>query len=403
MAARPRRFLLYCVGRSGIGQTARGAKLAHYLSNVLAPEVELLIVTGVPAGDHLFRSQRWQAVAPAEIVRLAAAAAEGDDPDRLAMLTSSAAMVARSLVVDFAPDVFITTSHRGVAGEINGLVDTLRGRGCRLALALRDIYYPPEFVDDYRSMSVTEFDVVLVGGPAAVREWAPAGLLNGPLAPRVHFGGYLRPPGARPGERAALAGPPVVHCQVGGGRDGASQAKAVIEALESIRQRSARPVQLQLATGPLMPRSDVQALKSMSSEWTRVRIWYGGTVGEGAPARPPAHAVVSMAGYNSCVEAAWSGAPSVLVPRDDPGDFEQLIRAQLFSGWFPNIRIAANGDPEALAKSISSALFGPARPGCGQRRIAPDNVFALPLDVAMVLIGNDEGLPGGARADRMRR
>ena len=344
-------------------------------------------MTGVASGDQLFRSLRWTVAAPAELIRVVTAVAVGEGRDPLARLRSAASQAVASLAEDFRPDVFISTSHRGVTGEINGLVGTLRRRGCRLVLALRDIYYPPEFVNDFRSMPGTAFDLVLIGGPPAIRNWAPSGLLEGPLAAKADFAGYFRPPGSQPRRVAAAEDPLIVRCQVGGGRDGAPLAKAVLEAIDCIRRRSPQRVQLCLATGPLMSRSDVQALKSMSSEDTQVRIWSGGGADAVSPTAPRPHVVVSMAGYNSCVEAAWSQMPSVLVPRDDPDDREQMIRAQLFSQWFPDIAVAPGAEPAGLASSISSGLFGAAADAQVLPPVAPDGVFALPREVALSVIG----------------
>ena len=396
MSRRQCRILLYCAGRSGLGQTVRAARIARYISDLRQSQAEILIVTGVRHGEHVFRSSHWRTAAPREIVAVTTGAAQSQSGDGLTVLCEAASRVMTDLVSDFRPDVFISTSHRGVAGEISGVSDVLRKHHSRLVLALRDIYHPPEFVSEFRAMSAAQFDLVLIGGPRAVTRWAPEGLLDGPLAAKVRSAGYLRPVQDQPtrptgeasqgreacGARAG-AGPSIVRCQVGGGRDGAPLAKAVIEAVDSVRGDCAGLVELHLATGPLMSRSDVQALKSMSGPHTHVRTW-----SNGRPPRPDL--VVSMAGYNSCVEAAWTGLPSILVPRVDTDDLEQAIRAELFSGWFPNIAIAPN-EPESIAKSISSALSEvPHRPApCGATpgEATPDKFFALPRSVALTVLG----------------
>lgn len=395
MSRRRCRILLYCAGRSGLGQTVRAARIARYISDLRQSQAEILIVTGVRHGDHVFRSSHWRTAAPREIVAVTTGAAESKSGESLTVLREAASRVMTDLVSDFRPDVFISTSHRGVAGEISGVSDALMKRHSRLVLALRDIYHPPEFASEFRAMSAAQFDLVLIGAPRAVTRWAPEGLLDGPLAAKVRCAGYLRPVQDQAGptgeasrvsracEARPGAGPAIVRCQVGGGRDGAPLAKAVIEAVDSVRGDCAGEVELHLATGPLMSRSDVQVLKSMSGAHTHVRTW-----SDGRPPRP--HLVVSMAGYNSCVEAAWTGLPSILVPRDDPDDLEQAIRAELFSGWFPNIATTPN-EPESIAKSISSALSEALRwPGpCGASpgKTQPDNFFALPRSVALMVLG----------------
>jgi predicted glycosyltransferase len=403
--------MFYSAGRSGIGATVRTVRLARYLADLPNSDTELLIVTGVVSGDRLFRSPRWQVSVLPEIVRAVNLAAEGAATNRLAVLHPPAERALASLVADFRPDTLITTSHRGVIGELSTVAGSLREHGARVLLVLRDIYYPPEFADDFASMSGDEFDLVLVGGPREIRKWVPTHILTGPLGPKVSFVGYLPPPKTRafaPTPCADSTDPLIIHCQVGGGRDGAPIGRAVIQAVDSLRQRSLRRIELRISTGPLMLRSDAEALRSMSDDATTVGSWSVNTgvieyPNSYAADHPPAcpQVVISMAGYNSCVEAAWTRVPTILVPRDNTGDLEQPIRADLFSRWFPNITYVRR-DPAVIAKAVTSAVFDePARRQI-PRHAPLQHLFADPASVARTILGQDARTEGNADSGHLR-
>lgn len=69
---------------------------------------------------------------------------------------------------------------------------------------------------------------------------------------------------------------------------------------------------------------------------------------------------VSLAGYNSAVEAALSGTPALLVPMEEGGEREQLLRAAAFAR-LPGIETARLGalTPEGLAARVARLAAGP--------------------------------------------
>ncbi|AXH93545.1 glycosyltransferase [Micromonospora aurantiaca] len=351
--------------------------------------MEILVVTGVEFGDRLFRGRTWSVAAPAEIAELIAAlhqhaGTERGGNDHLTALRMAASRRASAITSAFAPDVIVSTSHRGVFGEADDLLRSSRERGCRLVLALRDIYYPPMYVDDFGSMSGNEFDLVLVAGRSATQEWLPEGLFDGGLAPKVRLVGYLRPVGPQPAPVTAWGESLRVRCQVGGGRDGARLVAAVADALAALRRRSGRRVELLATTGPLMPAAEASALQSIDQADTQIRPWSDDIVGPAAALEPRPDVVVSMAGYNSCVEAAWSGVPRVLVPRQKPDDLEQAIRARLFAKWFSSISTASLEHPHGLSPAIEAAAAAKATK---HPSTEPVHVFADPRLVASAVLG----------------
>ncbi|WP_439427700.1 hypothetical protein [Micromonospora sp. LA-10] len=328
-------------------------------------------------------------LAPAEITELIAAlhlqaGTEQGGDDHMAALRMAASRRVSAITSAFAPDVVVSTSHRGVLGEADELLRSSRERGCRLVLALRDIYHPPMYVDDFGSMAGNEFDLVLVAGRSATLEWLPGGLFDGGLAPKVNLFGYLRPLEPQPVPVTASNDSLRIRCQVGGGRDGARLVAAVADAVAALRRRSGRRVELLATTGPLMPPAVASALQSIDHAGTQIRPWSDDIVDPAAKLEPWPDVVVSMAGYNSCVEAGWSGVPRVLVAREEPDDLEQAIRARLFAEWFPSISTASLGHPHGLSHAIEVAAAAKTDTYPSTQSV---HVFADPRHVASAVLG----------------
>ena len=73
-----------------------------------------------------------------------------------------------------------------------------------------------------------------------------------------------------------------------------------------------------------------------------------------------AAAAVTLCGYNTAVEAALSGTPALLVPMEEAGEREQLIRAAAFAR-LPEIETARIGEltPEILATRVEALAKTP--------------------------------------------
>ena len=178
--------MFYSVGRSGLGQTVRAMRLARYLQQAFGSQVEILVVTGVRYGDRLFQSEDLAVVAPSEIVRLAEAVGTDTSIQNISTLRAGATRTSRFRRPSLrtSSSALLTAACRRVR-ERGKLVHTPLPHGIGVA----GIFYPAFYSNDYQSMSSDDFDAVLIGGPSNVRQWAPAGLLDGPTAPAVNFTG----------------------------------------------------------------------------------------------------------------------------------------------------------------------------------------------------------------------
>lgn len=362
-----------------MGQTRRAVRLAEYVCSAFDAAV-VRVVTGVPTGEQLFGSARIPVVSLAEVADLVDAVGQPGRTKGVAGPAAAAASTLLSLAAGFDPDVFVTTTHAGLAGELRPLLRCLGDQGRRRVLALRDVYWPPRFADEFERLSTSDFDTVMVGGTPDKSSWIPAGLLSGTLASNTRFVGYLRPIEAAvpPGGQTD----PLVRCQVGSGRDGYALASALIEVAPMLRER--QPAwRLHVSTGPLMSEHDRRRLSASTDDANvAVEPWIGDPFGSAAT-HPRPDIVVSMGGYNTCVEAAWYGVPTILCPRQQADDSEQEIRARLFADRFENISVVKRPDPAALLHAVcdppplrTEQLDGP--------QLA---VFAEPRNAAGLVLG----------------
>lgn len=331
---RPLTALFYAVGRKGLGQTVRAIRLASCLHECKGEDISTLVVTGVRSADRLFHGvghPSVRLVSPPEIVRLTelVRSPKVREVDWAGAILAAAVAV-KNLIEEHVPDIFVSTSHRGVAGELATVGPMVRSRARRKVLALRDIYWPTMFITELQELRATDFDSVVFASTPATRPWLPDALLNGELAALCSFVGYLAPAWDPP-RHVAVRDSLTIDCQVGGGSDGLTPIRQVMTAIKELENSLEVPVSLRAYTGPFMPESDFSDLAAACDESIQVSRWHSVY-----PHRAP-DLRISMAGYNAAVEAAWSGCPTLLIPRASSSEQEQLIRARLFSEWFPTI------------------------------------------------------------------
>jgi predicted glycosyltransferase len=175
------------------------------------------------------------------------------------------------------------------------------------------------------------------------------------LSRRTCFCGYI----ANPVNRLALENfdwpfpprgqraRPVVLASAGGGEDG-------FRILEAFVRGSANAAwQAMIVGGPMMPDADWAELQKLA-------IAHGVTCRSFVPHLSAlfdlVDALVCMGGYNTLVEAAALGVPTVCVPRCTPR-IEQLIRAEAFErlGLLQVCR-SEHLSPESLKRKITDAL-----------------------------------------------
>ena len=323
------RYLLYSHDGFGLGHTRRHLAIARALTQ-LNPDASVLLASGSEEAHRFGLPPR------VEILKLPALRKVGNGHyvARRLPIPSDHILSLRSELLctsmqTFRPDVVLADKHPfGVCGEFRAALEFARNSGIRCVLGLRDILDDPAAVRREWKHQHDEipllFDRVLIYGeqnvfdPITHYEFAPA------VVERTRFCGYvLNEP-----EIASLPdhqigeenGRPLVIATAGGGEDGFSLLKHVLLAAKDGAWRAL------VVTGPMIPDAEFELLAGFASQANATLCRF----------RPNLHHVfrsadvlVCMGGYNTLVEAAAAGVPTICVPRVTPRR-EQAMRAQAF-------------------------------------------------------------------------
>jgi predicted glycosyltransferase len=268
-------------------------------------------------------------------------------------------------VQSFNPGVVLADKHPlGVRGELQAALETLRARGGRAALGLRDVLDAPATVRaewdraSLGSQVLRYFDRVLVYGSGAVLDPVAEYGLGPRIAELTELCGYVLNDCdglCRAGDRAALPPRrtrPVVLATVGGGEDGRPLLETFIEAARDA------PWDGIVVAGPLAVRRDARVLRRRAE--TAGVLFYGVVPGL-MRWLDRVDALVCMGGYNTMAEAVSRGTPTVCVPRTRPR-VEQLIRARAFARLdLSRVLEPRRLTPGALRREVEAVLGSPRR------------------------------------------
>ena len=359
MTAAPPRIAFLVTHLMGSGHVVRTLRIARALT---AAGARALVISGGRALAHLGDQGALLAQLPPLSIRdldYKTLRMPNGAPADGAYMAARAAAIAQEIAA-FAPDVLVTELYpfgrRALGAEFEGAV-AARPAGCRLVASIRDVLEPPS--KPKRAAQTLErlapYDLVLCHGdpriaPLAI-SWPGGGAgLPAGLAARLAYTGYVADLGAEAGEEAAVAAPVgapsgEILVSVGSGAVG----RALLEMAARASALSPRPWRLLVggadaaetaarlrALGPAMaepPRADYTALL------------------RGAALS------ISLAGYNTAVEAARRSGPSLLIAMEEGGEREQILRAAAFGGLagVTSLRIGDLG-PARLAAAAETAI-----------------------------------------------
>lgn len=243
--------------------------------------------------------------------------------DRLIALRSQAIEAA---LTAFAPDLLVVDNvPRGALGELDSTLATLKARGTRIVLGLRDIIDTPEVVarqwekQGNREIVQKHFDAIWIYGDAHLYDSARAYGLDTLQVPVIQVG-YLDPTGRDTSHASlpATGDAPYALCMMGGGQDGQDVAEAFAQAELPAGWQGI------ILTGSMMPDAARERLQRLAADrpWLQVHEF----VNEPLTLIRNARAVVAMAGYNSTMEVLALDKRVMLVPRVTPRA-EQWLRA----------------------------------------------------------------------------
>ncbi|MHA1529186.1 MAG: glycosyltransferase family protein [Alphaproteobacteria bacterium] len=270
-----------------------------------------------------------------------------------AYLAGRRATLERALT-EFRPDALVTElfplGRRILAAEFEAAIAACPGAA--IIASVRDIPEPPskpERLEQAAGRLRRCYNAMLVHGDADFVALATTWPLPQDLAPMIHHTGYVAgnppPPCDSPGEMVLVA--------VGGGVLG----RRLLALAAGAAALSPRPWRL-LTGGP-----DAAGLAgSLTAQYGRANLII-------EPARPDYKALlagaavsVSLAGYNTVLDLAGCDTPALIVPFDEHGEREQVIRAERLArlDGFTVLRV---GDltPAMLAHATETAATGSRR------------------------------------------
>ncbi len=327
------RILIYSHDTYGLGHLRRNLLIAGRLAAAWPEPPAILIATGSARAHSFVYPEGCDVVKLPSVVK-------GQDgryhPRSLGLsLGETLALRSRILVETaraFRPDILLVDhAPAGVEGELLPLLRELDRRPDRpkLVLGLRDVIDEAARVraewDRLGAWDLLDrvYDRILVYGDERVtstaRELGLAERLPGRVVHTGYLGRTLRRPlaGADPGR-------PLVLVTTGGGGDGQAVLRACASWLES--RNGAAPLRAVVVTGPfLSPRRQAEIGARLRAIGPHVEVVEFTDHMEELLAQ--ASAIVSMAGYNSSVEALAAGVPVLFVPRETPR-LEQRLRAE---------------------------------------------------------------------------
>jgi predicted glycosyltransferase len=224
---------------------------------------------------------------------------------------------------DFRPDVLVTElfplGRRILASEFEAAIAATLAASpaARIIASVRDIPEPPSRPD--RLLQAAErlrrhYDALLVHGDAGFLPLSATWDLPADLTPMIHHTGYVAdtppPPEDSPSDTVLVA--------VGGGVLG----RRLLELAARAAARS--PRRWHLLTGGI---DAADLARDLTARHGRANLVI-------EPARPDYKALlanaacsVSLAGYNTVLDLAGCTTPAIVVPFDEHGEREQVIRA----------------------------------------------------------------------------
>jgi predicted glycosyltransferase len=363
----PPRILMYSHDTIGLGHMRRNANIASEILR-LRPDASVLMLVGCPAGLMFDLPKGVDFV---KLPSLAKHARNEWRPDRLNISSERTRdlreQLIRSAIGAFEPHLMMVDHMPGgVWNELSGILSELRRdpQGPDVVLGLRDILDSPEATRHAWRTSGADraiaelYDEILVYGDPTYFDTIGAYGLD-VLAPgRVSYAGYvttlvnpLEAAAAR--VRLAPADRPLALISGGGGRDAFPMIAAAIAGLDGIAEHR-RPASIVVA-GPLMP-TDLRA-------YLRIQAGLLGAAFfdhmENFPACLAAcDFMLGMAGYNSMIEAAAAGVPSLVVPRRGPSA-EQMTRARVFAEHgLSDMLLPDAATPAALGAFLAAVTRG---------------------------------------------
>ncbi len=330
ISASPGRVLIYSHDSFGLGHIRRCRTIAHALAEAF-PKLKVLIVSGSPIIGSFDFKARVDFVRVPGIIKLR----NGDyvplsEHSSIQETTSLRSSLMKETALAFAPDVFIVDKEAlGLRGELEGTLESLKARGTRLVLGLRDVLDEPEALRQEwqrkRVIPAVEqlYDDIWIYGLPSIYDPLQGIGLSASVHSRTTFTGYLKR--TRPVAMPASGLEDVdrrLLVTTGGGGDG----ELLIDWALSAYEAEARGLPPALfVVGPFMRAEARAAFEKRAAVIPSINMLTFEPRMEHLMAA--CLGVVSMGGYNTFCEMLSFDKRALIVPRHVPR-LEQTIRAE---------------------------------------------------------------------------
>ncbi len=363
----PKSLLMYSDDIMGLGHFRRNSIIATQFVRD-NPGSSVLMLTGLPNGCCFELPEEIEVVKLPSVSKVATGHYE---PRAHYVDDGIAKRIRRRMIRDiaeiYAPDIFLVDHMPvGVWKELTPTLEMLKARECppKIVLGLRDILDAPEVTRRiWRENGVYQaiedfYDEIFIYGCRDVVDTAHWYGLNDIAATNVEYVGYLCPDETCDDPKQfrhdlAINGERLIVVSGGGGADAYPMMKTCIEAA---RRLSDQPDLLFICvTGPLMPAEQREVLRSRA-KGLRVRVEQ--CVERTCNYVYAADLVVTMAGYNSTMEAIRLAKRTLIIPREGPSA-EQRIRSNVLASM--NLASFIEHDelsPSIVARRILDCLDG---------------------------------------------
>jgi predicted glycosyltransferase len=352
------RILIYSHDTFGLGHLRRCRAIAHALVEHFK-HLSVLILSGSPIiGSFDFRT-RVDFVRIPGVIKLR----NGEYTSLnlhldIEQTLSMRASIIRHTADIFDPDLFIVDKEPvGLRGEVLETLETLKPRGTRLVLGLRDVMDEPRLLmPEWKRKNVLPalreiYDEIWVYGLPQICN--PLEGISLPLSVRqkMTYTGYLHrevPTGGAPPRLPEITNRPYLLVTTGGGGDGEGLIEWVLRAYE---HDPLLPYPALLVLGPFMLPERQTEFMDRAARLKRVdAITFHGNL-ETLVSR--AAGVVAMGGYNTFCEVLSMDKRALIVPRTAPR-LEQFIRISRAATLGLVSMLADDGryDPTVMAAAL---------------------------------------------------
>jgi len=330
ISASPGRVLIYSHDSFGLGHIRRCRTIAHALAEAF-PKLKVLIVSGSPIIGSFDFKARVDFVRVPGIIKLR----NGDyvplsEHASIQETTALRSSLMKETALAFQPDVFIVDKEAlGLRGELEGTLESLKARGTRLVLGLRDVLDEPEaLAQEWRRKRVIPaieqlYDDLWIYGLRGIYDPLQGIGLSASVAARTTFTGYLKR--SRPVAMPAFGLEDVERrllVTTGGGGDGELLIDWALRAYEE-GARGLPPALF--VVGPFMRAEARAAFEKRAAQIPSINMLTFEPRMEHLMAA--CLGVVSMGGYNTFCEILSFDKRALIVPRHVPR-LEQTIRAE---------------------------------------------------------------------------